>query len=45
MKHDEMKKGDDELSAMAWELAARGKGGRDIAQLHETWAAGFGRCC
>ena len=31
---------DDELSAMAWELAARGKSGRDIAQLHETWAAG-----
>eukprot|EP00903_Cladosiphon_okamuranus_P008920 g8538.t1 len=31
--------GDDELSAMAWELAARGKGGRDIAQLHESWAA------
>lgn len=30
---------DDELSAMAWELAARGKSGREIAQLHETWAA------
>ncbi|CAM9639097.1 unnamed protein product [Scytosiphon promiscuus] len=30
---------DDELSAMAWEMAARGKSGREIAELHESWAA------
>lgn len=30
---------DDELSAMTWELATRGKSGREIAQLHESWAA------
>lgn len=29
----------DDFSAVAWELAARGKSGRDIATLHETWAA------
>ncbi|CAM9232430.1 unnamed protein product [Hapterophycus canaliculatus] len=30
---------DDDLSAMAWDSAARGKSGREIAHLHESWAA------
>lgn len=30
--------GDDELSAMAWAVAVRGKSGREIAQLHESWS-------
>lgn len=29
---------DDELSAMAWEVAIRGKSGREIGALHEKWA-------
>lgn len=29
---------DDELSAMAWEVAVRGKSGREIGVLHENWA-------
>jgi len=28
------------LSVMAWEVAVRGKNGREVAQLHESWAAG-----
>lgn len=31
----------DELSAMAWESAIRGKSGREIAHLHQSWAAAF----
>lgn len=29
---------DDEYSAMAWTVAAKGKSGREIGCLHETWA-------
>lgn len=29
----------DDLSAMAWEVAVKGKNGREIAALHEEWAA------
>lgn len=32
---------DDELSALAWEVAIRGKSGREIAQLHERWSKSF----
>lgn len=36
---EDEEEGVDEFSAMAWEVAAQGKSGRDIATLHETWAA------
>lgn len=29
----------EEFSAMAWEIASRGKNGREVARLHESWAA------
>lgn len=29
---------DEEYSEMAWAIAARGKSGREIGFLHETWA-------
>ncbi|CAM9220388.1 unnamed protein product [Ectocarpus sp. 13 AM-2016] len=32
---------EEELSAMAWESAIRGKSGREIAYLHQSWAAAF----
>lgn len=30
-----------DFSAMAWNIAVQGKGGREIAALHESWAAGL----
>lgn len=35
---EESEEHDAELSAMAWEVAVRGKSGREIGTLHENWA-------
>lgn len=35
---EELEERDDEYSAMAWEVAIRGKSGREIGALHESWA-------
>ncbi len=41
MEHEQQVEGDEAtFSAMEWEIAVRGKNSREIAQLHESWAAG-----